>query len=254
MKNRLILCCLCLTALNCFSQEKPVQGIIFDKESKERIASVNVRNLTVKASVYNNLKAEFCIKAKPGDTLVFTRDDYRSDTVKVKNNGALAVYMSRKAIQLKEVSVRDSVMTPEKKLAQLKRDFSVLYNGPLADNSFLSSPSYGGAGISIDAIYNALSRSGRNAAHLRQLIEQDYEQDVIDYRFNRTFVGNVTGLKDERLTAFMYRYRPSYYTTKTMTDYDFITLIKLNLRHFLHNHRLYAPSAYLPSPQNSVAP
>lgn len=239
MKTRLILSGLCLLALKCFSQEKPVQGIIFDKESKERIASVNIRNLNSKGSVYNNLKGEFNIKAKAGDTVIFSRDDYHPDTLRIKSSAPLAVLLTRKAIQLKEVSVRDLVLTPDKKLAELKSEFSTIYTGPLADNDFLSNPSYGGAGVSIDAIFNALSRSGRNAAHLRKLIEQDYEQNVIDYRFSRNFVSNVTGLKDDKLTQFMYRYRPSYYTAKTMNDYDFITLIKSDLRHFLHNGRVY---------------
>lgn len=225
--------------LKCFSQDKTVAGIVFDKESKDRIASVSIHNITTGIAVYNNLKGEFSISAKEGDQLVFTRQDYHPDTVRVQNNASLAIYMGRLAIQLKEVTIRDSVQTPETRLEATKREYNKAY-GSLAYGDFLTSPSNGGAGLSIDALYNAISREGRNASRLRQTIENDYEQNVIDFRFNRTYVGNITGLKDERLTSFMFRYRPGFYSTKTMSDYEFISMIRNNLRRFLRNQRTYS--------------
>lgn len=225
--------------MRCFSQDKTVSGIVFDKESKERIASVNITDITNGIAVYNNLKAEFNIKAKVGDVLVITRQQYHPDTIKLKNMDALAIYMARMAIQLKQVTIRDSALTPEKRLEATKQEYSKAY-GHLAYGDFLTNPSYGPAGLSIDAIYNALSREGRDAARLRQTIQHDYEQNVIDYRFNRTFVARITGLRDERLTSFMFRYRPGYYTTQTMSDYEFISMIRNNLRRFLRNQRMYA--------------
>jgi len=228
-----------LMAVKCFSQEKTVAGIVFDKESKARIASVNIRNITTGIAVYNNLKGEFNIKAVAGDQLVFTRQDYHPDTIKVQNNTPLAIYMERLAIQLKLVTVHDTMLSPEKRLEATKRDYNKIY-GPLAYNDFITSPSSGGAGLSIDALWNSISREGRNAASLRQIIERDYEQNVIDYRFNRTSVGNITGLKDEKLTSFMLRYRPGFYTTKTLSDYEFIAMIRNNLKRFLRNQRTYS--------------
>ena len=231
--------CFFLMAAKCFSQEKTVAGIVFDKESKARIASVNIHNITTGIAVYDNLKGEFNIKAVAGDQLVFTRQEYHPDTIKVQNNAPLAIYLSRLAIQLKLVTVHDSAFTPDQQLAATKREYNRAY-GPLAYGDFLTSPSSGSAGLSIDALYNSFSREGRDAANLRRIIERDYEQKVIDYRFNRTYVANITGLKDEKLTAFMFRYRPGYYTTKTLSDYDFIFMIRNNLRRFLRNQRTYS--------------
>jgi len=238
MKFRLFLCFF-ITAIKCFSQEKSVSGIVFDKESKDRIASVNIKNTTTGISVYNSLKGEFKIGAREGDQLIFSKQNYFADTIKVQDNSALAIYMKRLAIQLKEVTVHDTLLSPEKRLAATKQDYTKIY-GSLAYDDFLSTPSSGGAGLSIDALYNSLSRSGRNAEHLRQIIESDYRQNVIDYRFNRTFVGNITGLKDEKLTAFMLRYRPGYYTIQTASDYEFISMIRANLKRFLRNSRTYS--------------
>ena len=237
MRCGLIFVFLLIITLKCLAQDN-VAGIIFDKENKDRIASVNIRNTTTSFAVYNNLKGEFKIPAKKGDRLIFSRQNYHPDTITIKSGEALAIYMERIAIQLKQVTVHDTLLTPEMRLEANKRDFNKIY-GSLAYSDMLSTPSYGGAGLSIDALWNAFSRSGRNAEHLRQIIQSDYEQNVIDYRFNKTFVGNITGLKDQRLASFMLRYRPGYYTTKTASEYEYIVMIKSNLRRFLRSSRVY---------------
>jgi hypothetical protein len=239
MKIRVLLFCFFLIALKGFSQDKTVSGLVFDKESKARLASVNIHDITTGTAVYDNLKGEFTIKASTGDRLVLTRQEYRPDTVTIQNNGALAIYIERKAIQLKLVTVHDSLQTPQQRLAATKREYSKAY-GSLAYGDFLTSPASGGAGLSIDALYNAFSAEGRGASRLRDFIQHDYEQNVIDYRFNRTFVGNITGLKDDKLTNFMFRFRPGYYTTTTLNDYEFISMIFNNLRRFHRNQRTYS--------------
>jgi hypothetical protein len=225
--------------VKCFSQNKTVAGIVFDKESKGRIATVNIRNSTTGLSAYDNLKGEFKIAAKTGDQLIFSRPEYQPDTIKVLSDAPLAIYMTRLAIQLQEVTVHDTAINPDKRLAETKYEYNKIY-GSLAYGNFLTDPSSGSAGLSIDALFNAFSRSGRNAAHLREIIQNDYEQNVIDYRFNRTYVGTITGLKDGRLTSFMFRYRPGYYTTKTASEYEFVSMIRANLRRFLRNQRTYS--------------
>jgi hypothetical protein len=239
MKPVLFLC-LFMISLRCFSQDGIVSGIVFDKLTKERVATVNVKNLTTGKSIYNNLKGEFKVGAQKGDLLVFSKTDYHPDTIKIKNDTPTAVYMSRIAIQLRQVNIHDTLQNPEQRLAATKADYTKIY-GSLSYDEFLTSPSSGGvgAGLSIDALWNSLSRSGRDASRLREIIEADYERNVVDYRFNRTYVGNITGLKDEQLTSFMFRYRPGFYTTKTASDYQFISMIRANLKRFLRNPRVY---------------
>jgi hypothetical protein len=226
-------------SLSVFAQQKTVDGIVFDKESKTRIAKVNVRNATTGKSVYNTFKGEFKIEAKPGDILIFTKPDHFADTLQLQNNTSLAVYMKRTAIQLQEVIVRDTMLNPQKQLAATKKDYTKIY-GSLDNHDLLSVAPGMGAGIGIDALYNAFSRSGRNAEKLREIIARDYKQNVIDYRFNRTYVGSITDLKDQQLTDFMQRYRPGYYLVTTASDYEFIASIKANLKRFLRAPRRYA--------------
>lgn len=229
-----LLLLLTVCVIPAFAQERSVSGVIADKSTQERIAKVSVQNTRSKQTVYNNLKAEFTISALPGDVLVFNKQGYFADTVRLLNTADIAIYLKPKAIMLKQVTIKDSLMTPAQKLALTKKQNSLAY-GSLAYRDLLSVAPGMGAGISIDALWNMLSRKGRNAAHLRTLIDQDYKQDVIDYRFNKEFVSNITGLKEPELTRFMYRYRPSYYMVTNATDYEFISNIKANLKRFMRN-------------------
>jgi hypothetical protein len=138
------------------------------------------------------------------------------------------------AIPLREVTIRDTLVTPLQRLQATKRNFSKAYGSNSYDGVLT------GAGLSIDAIWNSLSRSGRNAKHLQGLIEEDYQQNVIDYRFNRSYVSNITKLKDQDLTDFMAHYRPGYFIVTTATDYEFITYIRNSLKRYLRNKRLYS--------------
>ena len=225
--------------INGFSQEKSVAGIVFDKNSKDRIAKINVVNLNNGKSVYNNLNGVFTIDAQPGDQLVFKKQDYYNDTVKIESYLPLAIYMGRTAIQLQEVTIRDSMANPRSKLALAKKENSKAY-GTLANRDIISTPTMGGAGISIDGLWNTFSREGRNAENLRKIIDQDYRQDVIDYRFNRALASRITGLKDKQLTDFMQKYRPGYYFVIKASEYEFIASIKSNLKRYLKNPKAYS--------------
>jgi len=232
----LMLLLTCCTVV--FAQEKTVDGIVFDKATGERIAEVNVENTRTGKSGYNNLQAEYHIDAHIGDMLIFTKQNYFSDTIKVKDYNSLAVYLRRSAIQLQQVNVEAGPITPEQQLAATKRDYTKIY-GLLGDKDLLSLSPGDGVGLSIDALYNMFSREGRNAGKLRETIQNDYYQNVIDYRFNRALVGRITGLKDQPLTEFMQRYRPGYYFVIAASEYDFAASIKANYRRYLRRPKTY---------------
>jgi hypothetical protein len=224
----------CLLCAKTFAQETSVSGIIFDTDSKDRLSRVNIQNLTTGTSVYNNINGVFTIDATPGDKLVFKQAEHFADTVKIQSYIPLAIYLRRISIQLKQVNIFDTLMDPQKRMAQKKRDYNIIY-GSIAGKDFLTLTPGAGVGLGIDAIYNSLSRRGRNAAHLRETIENDFRRDVVDYRFNRTMVGRITGLKGQELTDFMTQYRPGYYFLANVSEYEFITSIKTNLRRYLRN-------------------
>jgi hypothetical protein len=228
-----------------FAQGKAVDGIVFDKQSKERIAIVDIVNATTGKSIYDNLKGEYHIEAKQGDVLIFSKQNYFSDTVKVLNYTSQAIYLKRSSIQLNQVNIQAAALTPEQQLENTKHDYNKAY-GSLAYNNLLSLSPGSGAGLSIDALYNAFSREGRNAAHLREEIQNDYYQNAIDYRYTRTLVNRITGLKDQQLTTFMQRYRPGYWFVENANDYDFVTYIKNNYKRFLRRPKGYTLQPLVP--------
>jgi hypothetical protein len=228
---------LSILCVNTFAQTKEATGIVFDKDSKARIAKVNVLNATSGKTVYNNFKGEFNIAAKPGDVLILSKPDHYSDTIKLKDYTALAVYLKPKAIGLQEVTIRDSFLTPQRRLANTQREFSKIYGSQY--NPDLLNLGSGGVGFSIDAIYNAFSKSARNAEKLRGIIDAEYRQSIIDYRFNKAFVQGITHLDEPKLTDFMHKYRPGYYLVTTASDYDFIDYIRKNLIRYKRRPNAY---------------
>src|SRR3954469_16906755 len=105
-------------ALTGFSQERSIAGIVFDKNGNDRIARVNIINITTGKSVFNNLNGVFTIEAQPGDQLVFKKPEYFQDTVKIENYLPLAIYMRRISIELPEVTIRDSALNPRARMAK----------------------------------------------------------------------------------------------------------------------------------------
>jgi hypothetical protein len=227
----------CIISIAVFAQQKQVTGIVFDNNSKARVAKVNVQNVTTGKSAYNNFQGEFSIAASIGDVLVFSKTDHYSDTITVKNYNALAIYIRPKAIELALVTIRDSFVTPEKRLANTMREYSKIYGS--ANNADLLTVGSGGVGFGIDAIYNAFSKSGQNAEKLRGLIDAEYRQNIIDYRFNKAFVQGITHLEEPKLTDFMQKYRPGYYLVTTAGDYEFIDYIRRNLKRYLNRPKAY---------------
>jgi hypothetical protein len=90
-----------------------------------------------------------------------------------------------------------------------------------------------GAGLDLDAIINmfAFNKNRRMLAFQKRLILEEKEK-FVDHRFSQYLVKKITHLESPNLDSFMVHYRPSYYFTKTSTDYDFEEYIKLAAKDF----------------------
>ena len=235
----------CMLYATAFAQQKEITGIVFDKESNARIAKVNIRNVATGQVIYNNLKGEFSINASPGDQLIFSKITHNNDTVIIKNYLPVAIYLRPFAIQLQQVTVRDTLLNPQRRYLATKNNYNKIY-GSIGNRDLLST-GQGGVGFSIDALYNLFSRSGKNAEHLKEIIDRDYKQTVIDYRFNKTYVAKITFLQEPQLSDFMFKYRPGYYMVTTANEYDFIAYIRTSLKRYRRN-----PKAFELSPLPSI--
>ncbi|MXV14778.1 hypothetical protein GS398_05675 [Pedobacter sp. HMF7056] len=230
-----------------FAQEQQVQGIVFDKDTKQRITRVYIYNTRTHKGYYNNTKGEFTFPAQRGDTLVAALQGYAIDTTTVKAQTTLLVYLKRTSILLKEIGIKDTLESPAERLARNKEDYgSTLKKGDPGNLLNVGGNGGIGAGLSIDALWSLFSREGKNARFLQKIIERDYREAMIDYRYTRMLVAKTTGLKTPKLEDFMQQYRPAYYFIVEANDYALINFIRQSYQSYLRNPAAYRLPALTP--------
>jgi len=207
-----------------------VNGIIYDRDTKQRVAKVYIYNTSNDMGTFNNLKGEFNLKVSPGDVLIAATEGYYPDTMTVKSENTILLYLKRSSIMLREVSIV-ARKSPQEILDQKKEDYDRAYRD--GDPGPLLSVGNSGAGLSIDALYSLISRKGKNARYLQEIIERDYQDDIIDYRFTPELVSANTGLKGEPLEDFMMQYRPSYYFVLSTNDYSLALYIRSSYKKYI---------------------
>ncbi|MET4081058.1 hypothetical protein ABIB40_001003 [Pedobacter sp. UYP30] len=211
-------------AVVCLAQEKPLQGLVIDKDTKQRLAKVYIYNMRSGDGLYNNTKGEFNTYAKPGDTLVAALSGYGVDTIVYRGQAAAYFQLKSFGIRLKDVQIQQKKLTPQQKYEEtLKDNRYAILRGSSKDILTIGDQ---GAGLGIDAIYNLLSRQGKNARYLQKVLEKDYREQVIDYRFSPVLVTQVLGIKGAERDDFMLQYRPTYQFVLDANDYAFNLFIK----------------------------
>ncbi len=234
VKHAGIIFCGLLLGIGCHfaTAQTTVQGIVFDTHTKQRISQVYVYNTANDDGGYNNTRGEFMIDASPGDILIAAAKGYYPDTLVVSDKRVVLFNMARSTIWLEEVSVI-ARRSPEERLEQNKREYSTAYAKGNAGSIFSTGPT--GSGLSIDALYKLISREGKNSRRLQEIIERDYRESVIDYRFTPELVSGVTGLRGETLIDFMRQYRPSYFFILSANDYNLAFYIRSSLARYRQN-------------------
>jgi hypothetical protein len=218
-----------------------VQGIVVDKDTKQRLTRVYLYNTRTHTGYYNNLKGEFSLPAAKGDTLVVAVQGYLADTATVKDLPTLLISLKRTSILLNEVKLTGEQLTPESVAKKNREEFSEIYRkGNAKDLLKIGGLNgRGGVGLSIDALYSLFSREGKNARYLQQILERDYKEAIIDYRFTKTLVTASTNLTDPELSDFMQQYRPSYYFITEANDYKLIAYIRSSYEKYVTNPKAY---------------
>ncbi len=233
MKSSALILFLSLCCLQLAAQQKVVQGFVVDKDSKQRLAKVYIYNPATDDGIYNNNKGEFTVHAKVGDTLFAALSGYGMDTVIFKGQSALLFQLKSLSIRLKEVKILGKTPTASEQYAKNLKDYKyALDKGSSKD---LLNLGQGGVGLGIDAIYNLLSRQGKNARHLQAILERDYHEAIIDYRFRPDYVKALTNATEGEIKDFMLQYRPTYQFTLTATDYSFVLFIRNSYASYKRN-------------------
>ena len=232
----LVLLFYCLT-IKAFAQQPAVRGFVVDKDSKLRLAKVYIYNSANDEGIYNTSKGEFTIKAKPGDTLFAVLQGYALDTVVLKNQNAIYFQLKSLGIALREVAIIGDKFTPMERHEKTLKEYKyALDKGKAKD---LLNLGLGGAGLGIDAIYNLLSKQGKNARHLQKILERDYREAIVDYRFKPDYVKRVLQIGDYEAEDFMQQYRPSYDFVLNASDYAFVVYLRNNYANYKRNPKAF---------------
>jgi hypothetical protein len=105
---------------------------------------------------------------------------------------------------------------------------------------YLATGSGGGVGINLDMLFGA--KKNRQMLSLQRRLIEEEQDKYVDYRFNRTLVRKITGIKSPQLETFMKLYRPSYdYIRNCENDYEFYKYIKDCGLRFQAERRLNLP-------------
>lgn len=222
---------LLLLGLWAHAQQK-VEGLVLDGDTRQRIGRVLIINSTSGANTFNNAKGEFSLPVNSGDVLIAQREEYKSDTVTYSNQQAVVFNLKKTSIYIEPVTVV-ARKSPDEILAERRIDYNKAYR--LADPGSYFSVGPNGAGLSINTIYNLLSKEGRNARKLTAYFQKEYEENIIDLKFSKGLVSRITGLEGELLDNFMLRYRPSYVFAQSANNYQMIGYIKSKYGQFKIN-------------------
>ena len=208
-----------------YAQKKAVQGFVIDKDSKQRLAKVYIYNSRTDEGIYNNTKGEFSTQAAVGDTLFAALQGYAVDTLVYKGQNAVFFQLHPLFIRLREVTIVGSKnITPEEQYKKTQQEYKYATDRGSSKDLLNLGPT--GVGIGIDAIYNLLSKKGKNARHLQEILERDYKEQIIDFKFRPEYVKQVLGISEPELTDFMQQYRPSYTFVLSASDYAFIVYLR----------------------------
>lgn len=233
----LLVCIFLLNVVSAFAQQKAVQGFVVDKDTKLRLAKVYIYNSSLDEGFYNNTKGEFVAPVKVGDTLFAALSGHAMDTVVYRGQSAIVFQLRSMGIRLKEVSIYGKAKTPQELYKSKLDEFK--YKLDKGSSKDLLNLGQRGVGLGIDAIYNLLSREGKNARHLQQILEKDYKEQVIDYRYNPNYVRNLIDIKEENVQDFMTQYRPTYQFVLSASEYAFIQFVKNSYASYKRNPSMF---------------
>ncbi|MGA6120724.1 hypothetical protein [Sphingobacterium anhuiense] len=245
LQNIVILILLIALAPDAFAQKR-IEGIVSDFNTKQRISKVTIRNTRTNEEVFNNSKGEFSIMADKGDALIATSREYYPDTVIVNTSPVILFHLKRESIYIDEVSVV-AKKDPDEILKKARNDYEKAFR--LSDPGDLFSVGQNGAGLSINSIYSLFSREAKNAKRLKKLIESDYKDNVIEYKFSEQLVSRTTGLEGEELNKFRRIFKPSYFFIISCTQYELTNYIKECYEKYQKN-----PSRYFIEPLPTINP
>ena len=210
-----------------------VTGVTFQKASQSRVSQVIVNNTTRRTIVKSDDLGVFRIQANAGDTLLFSKNQYTTQTVVVLNDNLLSVYL-QPIVTLEEVNIADKSTRQE--LASTLSDYRKKTPFSTLHPSVAASIFHPLSGIS-----NLFGKTANNARRFEAFSKRELEQVEIEKKYNKGVIKKIVDIPDEDITAFMMAFTPSYDKIIIWTEYDIIRYVQTSYAYFVKNKENYKP-------------
>lgn len=216
-----------------------VYGKVLNSQNQRPLSSLTVTNQRTEHVVVTNKSGDFFIRAAEGDSLIIKGIGFGETAIYWdKAVGHPTIGLEQQAIALEEVVVRD------KRSETIEREIKAFLENPRNAQSMkrdivgnlvkttAAGGLGGGAGLSIDALYDLWSKEGKSKRKAAELEYQDLRRFYIELRHNKGKVATITNLKDPDLTEFMEYCRLGDEFILNASDYDLTYQIMVCLREF----------------------
>ncbi len=228
--KRVLIFCLCFLPVLLFAQTK-LTGTAYDAEKRTKLKLVFVNNLTQKEVDHSGQKGDFEVKAELGDLIVFTCPGFESDTLIVENLSPKLVLLRPSLIVLDEVIVKAKATRSE----NFKESYASAYSA--ATTNVLSKD----GNVSL---YNLFSKESKQKRSFQKLINSELNEKLIDQKFNKELVADLTKLKGQLLEDFMSFFRPTYSEITVMDEVALRTYVVNSYNNYIKlppESRIYPP-------------
>jgi len=210
MRKYLLLPILSLAFICSNAQTKTVNGYLVDSLSRKPVALASITNTVTKQTVVSNQDGRFRITANAGHILSFAAIGYGFDTVLLGLDFKDTIYVQMKTLgrQLADVTVVANKKWSRYQLDSINRraEFMQAVGGDYKIPTFALSNSGAGLGFNLDRF----SKHEKRKRKAFVFFEEQEQEAYINYYFTQEIVEQYTGLRDEKLHAFMQAHRPEY--------------------------------------------
>jgi hypothetical protein len=187
-----------------------IGGYLKDSATGEPIIMASVKNNQSKQTVITNSKGFFTLTVSPNQLISFSAVGYHFDTIYYSNHyllqDTLQLHLSLLVTSLTNVTVTAKGMSRYQldSLQRHKDFFQAMGSSPLPT---VSGANYG-AGVALN-----LDRFSKREKSKRKAIDyftESEQEAYINYRYTPELVTRYSGLKEDKLIAFMGKSRPSW--------------------------------------------
>ena len=188
-----------------------VKGVILDISQRTPLEGVTVM-ATNGSGTYTNEFGRYSIWVNPSDSVYFSyqgKETAKYPVLKMEDYTQFSMALHVSVFSLPNVVVRPPNYRTDS--AQNRMDYAkyFAYRKPNPISSINVGPT--GVGMDPNEIINMFRfKRNRQLASLQRRLIAEEEDKYIEFRYNKKFITEITGLKGEELTVFMKKYRPPY--------------------------------------------